>query len=195
MATCCHLLIPPAWQVHASSHNQMLDSPQILPHHHWQSNWMAYQNTVAFHQHCVFDPRGFQLHFAEKQQDSRRCLLAIFGKVRFLYKERICTFASCASTNLRCSGNSDVWFGKLPCCIFYCLIQLALQFFCSSSQSAIPVLILGNVHAWGHWKTFGWSSSLSSAAFVSTTSYLCFCNTELSSCSAIICFHIIVNYR
>jgi hypothetical protein len=89
----------------------------------------------------------------------------------------------------------------------WCVIwQVAMLYILLSHLIGSPVLLFKQTvnnscsDSWkcpyrGHWKMFGWSSSLSSAAFVSATSYLCFYNTELSSCSEIICFHFVVNYH
>jgi hypothetical protein len=43
--------------------------------------------------------------------------------------------------------------------------------FCAGTQTQqFTVLMLGNVHSWGHWKIFGWSSHLLVSAFVASTS-------------------------
>ena len=52
VATRCHLLIPPTWQLHASFYNLIFELWYILPRH-WLYNWMTYQNTMAFHWHFL----------------------------------------------------------------------------------------------------------------------------------------------
>ena len=129
MATCCCLLIPPTWQLHASFHNQMLESPHILPHHQ-QSNWMAYQNTVVFIQHCIFGSRGFQLQFAEKQQDSLKMSAGYFWQSEVLIqREDMLLCIMCI--------HQPVLVWKQWCVIW----QVAMLYILLSHLTDIPVLL------------------------------------------------------
>jgi hypothetical protein len=88
VATCCHLLILPVWQLQVSIHNPCFIQYSFSPSSISSVTWMSYQNAVAY-QHFQFGWGGncsffkVQLHVAEKQQASAWSLLGTSGKAKF----------------------------------------------------------------------------------------------------------------
>lgn len=103
------------------------------------------------------------------------------------------------STHMCRPGNSATWCVTRQVPMLYIFIlSLVISTPVALIQctiSTISFLILGNVHAWGHWNIFQWNSSLWASVFVPFT-FICLpLQHPISSCSAIICCLSVVNHH
>lgn len=137
---------------------------QLPPHCHLHINCMAYKNTLAFPIRLMTLMLFFQSPIAHHWQATSYSSKSAgnFWQSKVLLQDckpipphHMHTPNNAGHEILPC----DVWFGKFPHFIFYYIAcKLALCFFSSSVQTQqFTFLILGNIHAWGYWKTFGWS--------------------------------------
>jgi hypothetical protein len=189
----------PQNKVVMSFHYPMFQSPCILSWRHWQYNWWH----IKVHWHFISTSclaEDVIVHFLKSYHTlPKRNKLAlkvcweVMSKRSSTKKQPIPphhTYTPTTSAGQKLILREVVWFGKRPCLIFYCLpcnqhLSFSLQVYRLSSYlfCCVEMFILG-VTA----RSSGEVCIYELLLLLPPSLCVCFCNTELSSCIAIVHF-------